>query len=53
MTPPQVLWPPDEKVKLIGALSRPQVLGVGAAFGVFGFGIACKSEHHAPDRAEA
>lgn len=40
MTPPQVLWPPDEKVKLIGALSRPQVLGVGAAFGVFGFGIA-------------
>ena len=40
MNPPQVLWPPDEKVKLIGALSRPQVLGVGAAFGVFGAGIA-------------
>jgi len=40
VTPPQVLWPPDEKVKLIGALSRPQVLGVGLAFGVFGFGIA-------------
>ena len=40
MNPPEVLWPPDEKVKLIGALSRPQVLGVGIAFGVFGAGIA-------------
>ena len=40
MNAPEVLWPPDEKVKLIGALSRPEVLGVGIAFGVFGSGIA-------------
>lgn len=40
MNAQEVLWPPDEKVKLLGALSRPQVLGVGIAFGVFGFGIA-------------
>ena len=40
MSPPEVVWPPDEKVKLIGALSRPQVVGVGIAFGVLGSGVA-------------
>lgn len=34
-----VTWPPDEKVKLLGALSRPQVIGVAAGFAVFGVGI--------------
>ena len=35
-----VEWPPDEKVKLIGSLSRPEVVGVGVALTVFGVGIA-------------
>ena len=35
----EVTWPPDEKVKLLGALSRPQVVGVAAGFAVFGVGI--------------
>jgi hypothetical protein len=35
-----VEWPPDEKVKLIGSLSRPEVVGVGVALAVFGVGIA-------------
>jgi hypothetical protein len=34
-----VTWPPNEKVKLFGALSRPQVIGVAAGFAVFGVGI--------------
>lgn len=34
-----VVWPPGEKVKLLGGLSRPEVIGFGLALGLFIVGL--------------
>ena len=40
---PSVSWPPEEKVKLVGSLSRPEVIGAGVAMVIVVAGIAAGS----------